>query len=72
MQGKPFAVSKFTNPSGEIVYRLYGWDQGERIRKNFTAPAEAEAERQARELARLQAATRMHVAVKARPAPRYP
>jgi hypothetical protein len=54
--------SEFKNPSDEIVYRLYGRVDGQRIRKNSTARAEAEAERQARELARLQAATGMRVA----------
>ena len=57
-----FVVSEFTNPSGEIVYRLYGRIEGQRIRKNFSTWAEAEAERQARELARLQASTGMRVA----------
>jgi hypothetical protein len=62
MKGSPFVISEFTNPSGEIVYRLYGRVDGQRIRKNFATRAEAEAERQARDLARLQAATGMRVA----------
>lgn len=62
MKGSPFVISEFKNPSGEIVYRLYGRVDGQRIRKNFTTRAEAEAERQARDLARLQAATGMRVA----------
>lgn len=62
MKEKPFVVSEFTNPSGEIVYRLYGWDQGQRVRKNFATRAEADAERQVREIARLQSASGMRVA----------
>ena len=62
MKDSKFVVSEFTNPSGEIVYRLYGRVDGQRIRKNFSTWAEAEAERQARELARLQASTGMRVA----------
>jgi hypothetical protein len=42
---KPFVVSEFTNPSGAIVSRLYGGDQGRRIRKNFATRLEADAER---------------------------
>jgi hypothetical protein len=49
MKRSPFVISEFANPSGEIVYRLYGRVDGQRIRKNFTTRAEAEAERQARE-----------------------
>jgi hypothetical protein len=39
-----FAISEFTNPSGEIVYRVSGWLDGKRIRKNFPTRAEARAE----------------------------
>jgi len=46
----PFVISQFTNPSGEIVFRVYGRVDGERIRKNFPTRAEAEAERQVLEL----------------------
>lgn len=31
----PFVVSQFTNPSGEIVFRVSGWLDGQRVRKNF-------------------------------------
>ena len=58
----PFVITEFVNPSGEIVYRVCGWDQGKRIRKNFASRAEAEAERQIREIARLQAASGVRVA----------
>lgn len=30
-----FVISGFTNPSGEIVYPIYGRIEGPRIRKNF-------------------------------------
>ncbi len=61
-QATSFVVSEFTNPSGEIVYRVSGSDQGQRIRKNFPTRAEAEAERQVREIARLQSSSGMRVA----------
>ena len=34
-QAPQFVISEFTNPSGEIVFRLTGWLDGKRIRKNF-------------------------------------
>jgi len=52
-----FIISEFTNPSGEIVFRVTGWLDGTRIRKNFPTRAEASAERQALEIQRLQAET---------------
>src|SRR5208283_4593786 len=52
-----FVISEFTNPSGEIVYRVSGWLDGKRIRKNFATRAEALAERQVLEIQRLQAET---------------
>lgn len=52
---KTFVVSKFTNPSGEIVYRVSGMQGGTRIRKNFSTRTEAESERQALEIQRFQA-----------------
>jgi hypothetical protein len=42
----PFVISEFTNPSGEIVYRLYARIDGQRIRKNFSTLAEVQAERE--------------------------
>ncbi|AHF94230.1 hypothetical protein OPIT5_08820 [Opitutaceae bacterium TAV5] len=45
-QGSPFVITPFTNPSGEIVFRVTGWPDGKRIRRNFPTRAEAEAERQ--------------------------
>ena len=41
-----FVISEFTNPSREIVFRVAGWLDGKRVRKNFSTRAEAEAERQ--------------------------
>jgi hypothetical protein len=56
-QAAQFVISEFTNPSGEIVFRVTGWLDGKRIRKNFPSRAEASAERQALEIQRLQAET---------------
>ena len=50
----PFVVSQFTNPSGEIVFRVSGWHDGKRVRKNFSTHAEAKAESQILEVQRLQ------------------
>lgn len=52
-----FVISEFTNPSGEVVYRVSGWLDGKRIRKNFPSRAEAAAEKQALEIQRIQAET---------------
>jgi hypothetical protein len=49
-----FVVSEFTNPSGEIVFRVAGWLYGKRVRKNFPTRTEAESERQVLEVNRLQ------------------
>ena len=54
-QANAFVVSQFTNPSKEIVFRVSGWLDGRRVRKNFPTRAEAEAERQVLEIQRLQA-----------------
>ncbi len=56
-QAPQFVISEFTNPSGEIVFRLTGWLDGKRIRKNFPTRAEAGAERQAMEIQQLQTET---------------
>ncbi len=46
-----FSIAKFSNPSGERVFRVQGYKQsGERVRKNFPTEGEAEAERQRLEL----------------------
>ncbi len=52
-----FFISEFTNPSGEIVWRVAGWLDGKRIRKNYATRAEANAERQMLEVQRLQSET---------------
>ncbi len=57
-----FVVSEYTNPSGEIVFRVSGWLDGKRVRKNLATRAEAQAERQALELAALQSESGMRVA----------
>ncbi|MCS6245811.1 MAG: site-specific integrase [Opitutus sp.] len=56
-QAPQFVISEFTNPSGEIVFRLTGWLDGKRIRKNFSTRAEAAAERQSMEIQQCQAET---------------
>src|SRR3990172_8401749 len=61
-QPTAFVISEFTNPSGEIVFRVSGWLDNKRVRKNFPTRAEAEAERQVLEIQRLQAATGVRVA----------
>ena len=59
----PFVISQFTNPSGEFVFRVSGWLDGKRIRKNFGTRPEAEAERQVLEIQRLQGETGIRPAV---------
>lgn len=56
-QTNPFVISEFTNPSGEIVFRVSGWLAGKRIRKNCPSRAEAKAEADALEIQRLQGET---------------
>jgi hypothetical protein len=50
-----FVISEFTNPSGEVVFRVSGQLDGKRIRKNFATRTEAQAERQTLEIARIKA-----------------
>ncbi|MGH7959458.1 MAG: site-specific integrase [Opitutaceae bacterium] len=57
-----FVISEFTNPSGEVVFRVGGWQDGKRVRKNFATRAEAQAERQVLEIAALQTESGMRVA----------
>ena len=61
-QATAFVISKFTNPSGEIVFRVSGQLDGKRVRKNFPIHAEAEAERQILEIQRLQAEAGIRIA----------
>ena len=57
-----FEISEFTNPSGEIVFRVASWLDGKRVRKNLATRVEAQAERQVLELAALQGESGMRVA----------
>jgi hypothetical protein len=56
-----FVISEFTNPSREIVFRVAGWLDGKRVRKNFATRTDAEAERQILEIQRLQTETGIRV-----------
>jgi len=58
-----FVISEFKNPSGEVVYRVSGWLEGKRYRKNFPTRPEAETERQVLEACRLQRETGFHTTV---------
>jgi len=62
-QTTPFVISEFTNPSGEIVFRVSGQLDGKRIRKNFPTRAEAIIERKLLEIACVQAETGIRTAV---------
>ncbi len=56
-QTNPYVISEFTNPSGEIVFRVSGWLDGKRIRKNYPSRAEAKAEADTLQIQRLQGET---------------
>jgi integrase len=56
-QAAQFVISEFTNPSGEVVFRVTGWLDGKRIRKNYPTQAEATAARQLLEIQHLQSET---------------
>jgi len=58
-----FVISQFTNPSGEIVFRLSGWLDGKRIRKNFPTRTEAEAQRQVFDIGDLQTKAGVRAAI---------
>lgn len=62
-QTASFVITPFTNPSGEIVFRVTGWLDGQRVRKNFRTRAEAEAERQVLEVQRAQGETGIRTAI---------
>jgi integrase len=62
-QVAPFVITTFTNPSGEIVFRVSGSLDGKRVRKNFPTRAEAEAERQILEVQRAQGETGIRTAI---------
>jgi len=61
-QNTPFVISEFTNPSGNVVFRVSGWLDGKRVRKNLSTRAEAEAERQSLEIQHLQRETGIRAA----------
>ena len=61
-QASQFVISEFTNPSGEIVFRVTGWLDGKRIRKNFPTRADAVAERQTLDIQRVQSETGVRTA----------
>lgn len=50
MARNKFKISRFTNPSGEEVWRLSGTLNGDRIRRNYSTRAQAVAERQRLEI----------------------
>lgn len=52
-----FVIKEFTNPSGEVVFRVSGWLDGKRIRQNFPTYAEAKAEMDSLEIKRVQGET---------------
>lgn len=62
-QISPFVITPFTNPSGEIVFRVTGWLDGKRIRKNLPTRAEADAERQVLEVQHAQGETGIRTAI---------
>lgn len=62
-QTASFVITPFTNPSGEIVFRVTGWLDGKRVRKNFRTRAEAEADRQVLEVQRAQGETGIRTAI---------
>jgi len=49
-----FRVSKYTNRSGTTSWRVTGFIDGKRIRRNFNCPEDAEAERRALQVIALQ------------------
>lgn len=57
MANRRFKISKFTNPSGNEVWRLSGTLNGNRIRKNYSIRSDAVAERQRLEIRRLNDST---------------
>jgi integrase len=59
----PFVITSFTNPSGDVVFRVSGWLDGKRIRKNFSTRVEADAGRQVLEVQRAQGETGIRTAI---------
>ena len=58
----PFVITSFTNPSGDVVFRVAGRIDGLRIRKNFATRAEAKAELEVLKIKRVEAQTGIRVA----------
>jgi integrase len=58
-QPPKLVVAPFKNRNGTTSYRVTGWLDGERVRKNFKTRAEAGAEKAALEIAAVQAANGM-------------
>ncbi len=59
----PFVIKQFKNPSGEVVFRVVGWLDGKRVRKNFRTRQEAKAEHQILEVQRAQAESGIRTAI---------
>ncbi len=59
----PFVIAPFTNPSGEVVFRVSGWLDGKRVRQNFKTHAEAKAQADINEVQRLQGETGLRTAI---------
>lgn len=57
MNHAKFVISEFKNPSGQIAFRVSGWLEGKRVRKNFASHAEAKAEADVLEIRCLQGET---------------
>jgi len=62
-EANPFVISQFTNPSGEIVFRVDGRIDGKRIRRNFKTRADAEAERRLLNVQRFQGDAGLRTAI---------
>ncbi len=62
-EANPFVISQFTNPSGEIVFRVDGRIDGKRVRRNFKTRADAEAERRLLNVQRFQGDAGLRTAV---------
>ena len=58
-QKHSFVISQFTNPSGVVVFRVAGWLDGKRVRKNVATRTEAETQRQILGIQCLQSETGM-------------
>ncbi len=58
-----FCIIPFTNPSGEIVFRVTGMLAGKQVRKNFKTRAEADAEKQILEVQSAQGETGIRTAI---------